>query len=169
MGNFAKSHSLPTFEQRIAAVEHKQASLRKKWLKADKIVDQVYCDIANGFTNSEIQLKLKQGLYEGQTKGMDSRTIYDYINAAQDRMHYDFEEKLPQMREDLYLKFMTIYQECIEHNDRLTAVKTLEGLMKLVGIDGKPQTAIQINSDKENGVTINFGFNKNDENIEDEN
>ena len=30
--------------------------------------------------------------------------------------------------------------------------------MKLGGINDKPQTAIQINSDKENGITVNFGF-----------
>lgn len=158
MSNFAESHSLPTFEERKAASKHKNIT---KWIKADKIVDLVYCDIANGLTNSDIMKKLQEGAYEGMDRGIHARTSHDYIKAAHQRMHYDFESKLPQMREDLYLKFMTIYEDAIKSNDRYNAIGALKGLMDVVGLNSKsPQTAILINGDKDGGITVNFGFQK---------
>ena len=161
MSNFAKSHNLPTFEERRQNAP-RAASLFAKWVKADKVVDLVYCDIANGLTNTEIYQKLTRGVYDVLDKPIDDRTAYDYIRAAHERMHYDFEEKLPQMREDLYLKFMSVYQECIEKGDRYNAIGALQGLMKLTGIDKPAQTNVQINNSTD-GVTINFGFKKDEE------
>ena len=172
MGNFAASHSLPTFQERKAAAfknfKYNYAANSKKWLTTDKIVDQIYCDIANGMTNSDIVQKLTNGLYEGQTRGIAKKTAQDYLTAAHDRMHYDFESKLPQMREDLYLKFMSVYEDCIAKGDRYNAIGALRGLMDVTGMNLKqPTTAIQINSDKEGGVTVNFGFKKEEETNED--
>ena len=54
---------------------------------------------------------------------------------------------------------MAVYADCMEAGDRYNALNALDKLMKLTGVaNDKPSTAIQINSDKEGGVTVNFGF-----------
>lgn len=163
MSNFAESHSLPTFDERYAAKSCKDPILIQKWLKADGVVDQVYYDLVNGLTRSEVLKKLQEGLYEGQDKAIQYRTAADYVKAAQTRMHYDFEAELDEIRADLYSKMIAVYNDAMQKNDRYNAIGALNSIMKLTGAEKKtPDTAIQINSDKEN-VTINFGFNNNEE------
>ena len=59
---------------------------------------------------------------------------------------------------------MTVYADAIKNNDRYNALIALDKIMKLTGVAAdKPDTAIMINSDKEGGVTVNFGFAKKDE------
>ena len=59
---------------------------------------------------------------------------------------------------------MTVYNDAMKEGDRYSAIGALGTMIKLVGAaKDKPQTAIQINSDKEGGVTVNFGFDKKDE------
>ena len=168
MSGFSKEHSLPTFEERYASRKCRDPKLVKKWLVADHVVDQCYCDIVNGLAHSEVINKLKEGLYDGQTKGIQYRTAKDYLDAAIKRLHYDFESQVEDIRADLYAKLLSVYNDAMKSNDRYNAVNALNTIMKLTGASmDKPQTAIQINSDKENGITINFGFNKAEETNED--
>lgn len=161
MSNFSKKHSLPTYEERKEAIKGRIGAARQKWLKADHIVDQVYCDLCNGFTKSDVLLKLTSAKYDGQDKHLSERTAYDYIAAAVDRLHFDMEAKQEELRADLYGKLMTVYQDAIEHSDRYSAIGALQTVMKLTGcaVPSQPQTAIQINNNTE-GITINFGFTK---------
>lgn len=163
MSNFAESHSLPTYKERKAAKLAKNATSFDKWMKADELVSLVYVDLANGVTKSEAIEKLGKGLYEGQKKPIKRRTAIDYVNAAYQRMQYDFEAKAEEMRADLYTKLMTVYADAIQKNDRYNAVQALNSLMKLTGVAmDKQQTNIQLNANKE-GITINFGFKKEEE------
>lgn len=163
MSNFAESHSLPTFKERKAAKLAKNATSFDKWMYADELVSLVYVDLANGVTKSEAIEKLGKGLYEGQKKPIKKRTAIDYVNAAYQRMQYDFEAKAEEMRADLYTKLMTVYADAIQKNDRYNAVQALNSLMKLTGVAmDKQQTNIQLNANKE-GITINFGFKKEEE------
>ena len=163
MSNFAESHSLPTFKERKAAKLAKNATSFDRWMYADELVSLVYVDLANGVTKSEAIEKLGKGLYEGQKKPIKKRTAIDYVNAAYQRMQYDFEAKAEEMRADLYTKLMTVYADAIQKNDRYNAVQALNSLMKLTGVAmDKQQTNIQLNANKE-GITINFGFKKEEE------
>ena len=162
--NFSKSHSLPTYQERKAAIKGKSPLNKHRWLTADHIVDQVYCDMVNGIPNSEIILKFANCQYDGQKKAIKSRTAFDYISAAKDRMMYDYEADMKELRADIYSKILAVYNDAVEEGDRTNALAALEKIMKLGGINDKPQTAIQINSDKEGGVTVNFGFKQEDEN-----
>lgn len=163
MSNFAKSHSLPTYQERKAAIKNSSPLKRQRWLIADHIVDQVYCDMVNGIPNSEIILKFANCQFDGQKKPIKERTAFDYISAAKDRLMYDYEADMKELRADIYGKLLAVYNDAIEDADRTNALSALEKIMKLGGINDKPQTAIQINSDKEGGVTVNFGFDKKDE------
>ena len=158
-----ESHSYPTYAQR------KKSKLKTggtggvnfdAWLKADKIIDEVYVDLINGLTKSDIIKKLELGNYTLQNgKGIGARTGIEYVNAAQQRLAFDFEKDAEKLRADLYAKMMAVYADCMEAGDRYNALNALDKLMKLTGVaNDKPSTAIQINSDKEGGVTVNFGF-----------
>lgn len=159
MGNFAKSHSLPTYQERKAAVKGSNPLKQQRWMIADHIVDQVYCDKVNGISSSEIILKFANCQYDGQKKPIKERTAIDYISAAKDRLMYDYENDMKELRADIYGKILAVYNDAVEEGDRTNALAALEKIMKLGGISDKPNAAIQINSDKENGITVNFGFN----------
>ena len=166
MTNFAESHSLPTYKERRAA---KKTSLGlEKWLRTDKVVDEVYVDLVNGYTKSDIIQKLMAGLYENQQgKGIGERTAIDYVNAAQQRLAFDFEKNAETLRADLYAKLTSVYQEAIQKGDRYNAIQAIQTLMNLTGVDlDKPQNNIHINENKE-GININFGFKKEDETNDD--
>ena len=159
MSTFAESHSLPTYKERRAA---KKSCLGfEKWLRTDKVVDEVYVDLVNGYTKSDIIQKLIAGLYENQQgKGVGERTAIDYVNAAQQRLAFDFEKNAETLRADLYAKLTSVYQEAIQKGDRYNAIQAIQTLMKLTGVAlDKPQNNIQINANKE-GININFGFKK---------
>lgn len=163
MSGFSKEHSLPTFEQRFASRKCKDPRLVQRWLTADHVVDQCYCDIVNGLAHSEVINKLKEGLYDGQTKGISYRTAKDYLDAAITRLHYDFESQMEDIRADLYVKLLSVYNDAMKNNDRFNANNALANLMKLTGASmDKPQTAIQINGSEDGKVIVNFGFNKDD-------
>ena len=163
MSNFSKSHSLPTFEQRKAAKLEDGYGSYLKWLNTDEIISDIYVDMANGYTSSDILEKLTKGMYEGQKKPLGIRTAQEYIAAARDRMHYDFEAQCKVLREDLYNKLISVYADAIQNNDRYNAIIALDKIMKLTGV-GQPQQQnnIQVNASKE-GITINFGFKKDEE------
>lgn len=163
MGNFAKSHSLPTFAERKKAKLEDGYGSYLKWLNVDEIISDIYVDMANGYTSSDILEKLTKGLYEGQKKPLGVRTAQEYIAAARDRMHYDFEAQCKVLREDLYNKLISVYADAIQNNDRYNALIAVDKIMKLTGV-GQPQQQnnIQVNASKE-GITINFGFKKDED------
>lgn len=163
MGNFAaESHSLPTFKERRAA--KKGGTNFERWLRADKIVDEIYVDLCNGLTKSDVIQKMSEGLYENQNgKGIKERTAIDYLNAAQQRMAYDFESQAEEMRADLYTKLLSVYADAVQKNDRYNAIQAVQTIMKLTGVAlDKPQNNIQVNANKE-GIQISFGFKKDEE------
>ena len=164
MSGFSKEHSLPTFQERFASRKCRDPRLVQRWLTADHVVDQCYCDIVNGLAHSEVINKLKEGLYDGQTKGISYRTAKDYLDAAMTRLHYDFESQMEDIRADLYVKLLSVYNDAMKNNDRYNAVGALNTLMKLTGASmERPQTAIQINGSEDGKVVVNFGFNNIDE------
>jgi len=165
MSNFAESHSLPTFAERKKAMKSEKQNLNpianERWLRADEIVDQVYCDMVNGHSNSDIIMKFENQQYEGQKKAIKYRTALDYINAAKSRLKYDFESDMKDLRADVYAKLLAVYADAIADDDRYNALGALDKILKLGGID-KPQTAIQINGGEDGGITVNFGFSNNE-------
>lgn len=168
MSNFAaESHSLPTFKERLAASKGKCGTSKERWLTADKVVTEVYVDLCNGLTKSEVLEKLMGGMYESQKNPVKIRTAQDYVAAAYQRMHYDFEAKAEEMRADLYNKLISVYADAVQKNDRYNAVQAIQTIMKLTGVAlDKPQNNIQLNANKD-GITINFGFKQDEETDDD--
>lgn len=152
-----------THEERKKARKAKSPVKIAKWDAADKIVGLVYCDLINGLSTSDIIDKFAQCLYEGQEKPIKMRTAQDYIRAARNRMELDFQYEADQLRHDLYAKMLAVYADAVEHNDRYNALIALDKIMKLTGCAvEKQQNNIQLNATS-SGVTINFGFKKDEE------
>lgn len=164
MSNFAlESHSLRTPGERRKARSCKGGLTKQRWDAADKIVGLVYCDLINGLSTSDVVEKFAECAYEGQEKPIKQRTAMDYVAAARNRMELDFQYEADQLRHDLYAKMLAVYSDAVEHNDRYNALIALDKIMKLTGCAlDKQQNNIQLNATS-SGVTINFGFKKDEE------
>lgn len=157
-----------TVDERKEAAKNSKGKINPKWYTADKLVSQVYCDLINGLSSSEVLEKFANCAYDGQKKKVGMRTAQDYLRCARERLDYDFEHEANQLRADLYSKMLAVYSDAIEHNDRYNALIALDKIMKLTGcaVD-KPQNAIQVNA-ASSGVTINFGFSNKEEETDDD-
>ena len=131
----------------------------KVYKQVDEIIDQVYCDIANGRTKTEIINMLKNGDYG---KSMQYRNAIDYYNAAVSRFSEEKNEEAEKLKAIYFGRFETLYADAVKKGDIYNANNILQSVCRIFGLEAPktPDTAIQINSDKENGITINFGFNK---------
>ncbi len=132
---------------------------------ADELVTLVYCDIANGVSRSQIIDKITKGVYESMERPLAARTAANYYNAALDRFAVDCDVEAERLRQMFYGRYEALLEDAVQKGDIYNAKGILDSMCRIFGIERKtPDTAIMINSDKENGVTINFGFGKTDEN-----
>lgn len=133
---------------------------------ADDILDEVYVDICNGVSRSDITQKLMKGFYEPQKRGMTYRTANEYYNCALDRMHYNTDVEHARLKDIFYNRYESLLETAIKKGDVFNAKGVLDSMAKIfLGMD-KQQNNIQINNNKD-GITIHFGFTK-DEDKDDE-
>ena len=140
------------------------ATLTDRYNKADELVELVYCDIANGVSRSVVIDKIMKGLYDNKPVG--ARQSAEYYNRALDRFAVDTDIEAERLRKMFYGRYEALLEEAVKKGDIYNARGILDSMAKIfLGVD-KQQTNILINSDKEGGVTVNFGF-KSDENVSD--
>lgn len=141
--------------------------------KTDDILDEVYVDICNGVSRSDIVQKLINGLYEnqsGQTAKMTYRTANEYWNTALDRMHFNTDIEHQRLKDVFYNRYESLLETAIRKDDIYNAKGILDSMSRIFLGDFKQNqgaTNIQINSDKGN-VVIKFGFENKDDNVEDQ-
>lgn len=139
-------------------------TLTDAYNKADDLVEKVYCDIANGVSRSVVIDKITKGVYEGMERPLAKRTAAYYYNAALDRFAVDTDIEAEKLRQMFYTRYETLLEEAVKKGDLYNARGILDSMSRIFGVERKtPDTAIMINSDKEGGVTVNFGFEKKDE------
>ena len=161
----AKSHSNKSKADRKAkktpAINGGVPTLTDKYNKADDLVELVYVDIANGVSRSVIIDKIMKGLYDN--KPLKARQSAEYYNRALDRFAVDTDIEAERLRDMFYGRYEALLEEAVKKGDIYNAKGILDSMAKIfLGVD-KQQTNILINSDKEGGVTVNFGFEKKDE------
>lgn len=136
-------------------------TLSEKYDKADSLVEKVYCDIANGVSRSVCLQKIQMGEYGN--KPLKARQSAYYYNAALDRFAVDCDIEAERLRNMFYGRYESLLEDAVQKGDIYNARGILDSMAKIfLGVD-KQQTNILINSDKEGGVTVNFGFGQ-DEN-----
>jgi len=139
--------------------------LTEKYNAADELVSLVYCDIANGVSRSQVIDKITKGAYEGMARPLAARTAAYYYNAALDRFAVDCDVEAEKLRQMFYGRYEALLEEAVKKGDIYNARGILDSMSRIFGVERKvPDTAIMINSDKEGGVTVNFGFENKDEN-----
>lgn len=159
----SEDHLLPTKKQRYKKgstyLERAHSAL---FNAADDIIDDVYVDIANGVSRSDITQKLINGLYssqKGQQKNMSYRQAQEYWNTALERMHYNKDIELDKLRDVFYSRYEALFEEAVKKNDIYNAKAILDSMSKIFGIEQKaPNTAIQINNGGDDKIVINFGL-----------
>lgn len=141
-------------------------TLTEDYNKADDLVSLVYVDICNGVSRSDVIQKLQLGEY-GNRPYKQRQSAY-YYNAALDRFAVDTDIEAEKLRDMFYARYETILAECMKRNDMFNARATLDSMAKIfLGVRDN-QTNIQVNSDKEGGITINFGFQNNNDIVDGE-
>ena len=166
----SEEHLLPSKLQRYKrGVTSQERAQNVSFNQTDDILDSVYVDICNGVARSDVIQKLMKGLYEGQTgrrSKLQYRTANEYYNTALDRMHFNTDIEHQRLKDVFYNRYESLLETAIKKGDIYNAKGILDSMSRIfLGVD-KPSTAIQINSDKENGITVNFGFNNEVENEE---
>jgi hypothetical protein len=134
-------------------------TLTDSYNKADALVDLVYVDIANGVSRSEVIQKITKGVYEGMERPFVARTAAYYYNAALERFAEDRNIESEKLRDMFFGRYESLLQEAVQKGDLYNARGILDSMARIFGVEKKdaPQTAIQINNNKE-GITVNFGF-----------
>lgn len=160
----AKTHGEKSKKERKAkktpAKDGRVPTLTEDYNKADDLVSLVYVDICNGVSRSDVIQKLQLGEYGN--KPIKARQSAYYYNAALDRFAVDTDIEAEKLRDMFYARYETILAECMKRNDVFNARATLDSMAKIfLGVRDGNQTNIQVNSDKDGGITINFGFDNN--------
>ena len=161
------SHSLHSKKDRKAkktpANNGSMPTLTEAYNKADDLVSLVYVDIANGVSRSVIIDKIANGAYACMKRPLAKRTAHDYYNAALDRFAVDTDIEAEKLRKMFYGRYEALLEEAVKKGDIYNARGILDSMSRIFGVERKtPDTAIMINGDKEGGVTVNFGFKKED-------
>lgn len=164
----SEDHLLPSKVKRYKRgetfAERAQSAL---FNNADDVLDEVYVDICNGVSRSDITQKLMKGFYEPQKKGMTYRTANEYYNCALDRMHYNTDVEHARLKDIFYNRYESLLETAIKKGDVFNAKGVLDSMAKIfLGMD-KQQNNIQINNNKD-GITIHFGFTKDDDKDDEE-
>lgn len=156
----SEDHLLPSkvkrYKRASKFVERAHAAL---FNAADDIIDEVYVDICNGVSRSDIVQKLTRAVYESQKgKPKTPRTADEYYKTALDRMHFNTDIEHQRLKDVFYNRYESLLEEAIKKGDIFNAKGILDSMAKIFLGTDKNNTNIQINSDKENGITVNFGF-----------
>ena len=161
----SEDHLLPSkvmrYKRGSTFAERAQGAL---FNRADDILDLVYCDICNGVSRSDIVQKLMKGFYEPQKRAMTYRMANEYYRTALDRMHFNTDIEHQRLKDIFFNRYESLLEEAIKKGDIFNAKGILDSMSKIFLGTDKPQTAIQINSDKENGIVVNFGLSNDNEN-----
>lgn len=146
-------------ERKIGKRGQNKAACEMQFNRADMLLQEVVADVVNGFTKNDIIMKFKEKGYENQKKSIGESQAKNYIYMAYKVMQEDRVQESDQLRDQLYNQYLMLYNDCVQVGNSIVAKQILDSIAKIF-LPNQPQTAIQINSDKENGVTINFGFSE---------
>ena len=151
-------------ERNIGKQGMNRAACLKQFNRADMLLQSVIADIVNGFTRNDIILKFKNQDYEYQKKSIGESQAKNYISMAYKVMAEDRVEEQDKLRDQLYGQYLMLYNDCVINGNNLVAKQILDSMAKIF-LPQAADTSIRIDSAKD-GITIKFGFNDNNDSIE---
>ena len=167
-GNYRldEDHLLPSKVQRYKRghtfAERARSSL---FNNVDDVLDEVYADICNGVSRSDIVQKLMGGQYDnqrGQQKKMTYRTANEYWNCALDRLHYNTDIEHAELKDIFYNRYEALLEAAVKKGDIFNAKGVLDSMAKIFLGGDATKNKIEINS-KDGQVVIKFGFGDDDD------
>ena len=164
----AKSHSNKSKSERKAKrtpASKGMPTLTDKYNKADDLVSQCYCDIANGVSRSQVIEKITKGIYEGIDRPLAARTAANYYNAALDRFAVDTDIEAERLRKMFYGRYESLLEDAVNKGDIYNARGILDSMCRIFGIEKKDVPVVNLNTNGD--IKISFGFDKKDDNIVD--
>lgn len=121
-------------------------------VRKDEVVNHIYNDICNGATYTNCLNKLMNDDYEVGHKYSESRADA-LITEARRLIRQDFEEDRKEIKARLYVAIQDVFNECREANDRSNALKCLEQISKLLGLNEPDKIDMRLQN-----IDIDFGF-----------
>jgi hypothetical protein len=121
-------------------------------VRKDEVVNHIYNDICNGATYTNCLNKLMNDDYEVGHKYSESRAD-KLIQMARKLIRQDFEEDRKEIKARLYVAIQDVFNECREANDRSNALKCLEQISKLLGLNEPDKIDMRLQN-----IDIDFGF-----------
>lgn len=135
---------------------------KEAYERTESLIEEIYVDISNGESKSNILRKIKLGLYNAQDENKppkDHNFPYEVYDAAMSRILEDYNIKKDEMKALVFSQFLEVYRESVTLGDHHAALRALENIGKMVGAyDDKGSAQIQVNA--VDGVKITFGFDK---------
>lgn len=121
-------------------------------VRKDEVVNHIYNDICNGATYTNCLNKLMNDDYEVGHKYSESRAD-KLIQMARKLIRQDFEEDRKEIKARLYVAIQDVFNECREANDRSNALKALDQISKLLGLNEPDKIDMRLQN-----IDIDFGF-----------
>lgn len=142
--------------------------MAKKYTK-EVIINELWVDVVNGLTRYELMQKLDADKYSLPTSLLTKACKYNYINAAYDKCKIEMQGEAIGMRATILNRYLSVYNDAVMNSDRQSAIRALDSVTKLLGLNEADKLDITSNNKLE--VNINFGTNnsKNNEDEEDVN
>lgn len=126
-----------------------------------ELVYRIAKDIVNGLSRSKVVKKMKDDGYYMSFKTSEytdgsMSTAYD---DAVKMLKVEFDGKKDELRNVVYERYLNLYNEALQANDRTNALATLKEMTRMLGLN-EPEL-YNIKEDKR--IIIDFGFDNNDE------
>lgn len=126
----------------------------------EAILNEIWADILNGVSRYEIMQKLKSDRYTNKTSMLVEGTMVKYIREAHDLCEIELKENRDKMRDVLWQRILSVYEDSIKAHDRQSALKSLEMMAKYGGLSPDNENKVKVET-KDSSVEITFGFNDN--------
>lgn len=140
------------------------AHIDNKYSQSDAI-NKVWKDLINGKTKYEILRKIQSNAYkipEYDTSALSKSQQYNIINKAYQLCKVELEQQREEMKATMYNRYLAVYEDAVDNSDRANAIKALDSISKLSGINEPDK--LDITSDV--NVTIDFNSNLDNEETE---
>lgn len=160
---YAKSHSnARAFERNPKAGNYIGKPLKssnEKYRKVDEVITEIYCNICNGKSKTDIIEGLMSGEYDTPKKKLSKESAGIYYKRAIERLKENAALKEDEFLAILLSRYETILEDCMKANDRQNARQTLDSLVKLLGLNKSDKSQVEINKNDDK-IVISFGFSK---------
>lgn len=136
--------------------------MKKVSYQREALIDEIMCDLLNGMSRFQIKRKLEEQQYENQEKTFSHNVVYKFINEALERCKLELKENRDEQRTLMYSRILSIYEDAVSAGDRSNALKALDQMTKLIGLNDPDKVEVNANV-RVKKVRVKFGVSVDDD------